>query len=319
MKIKTSLAAVAALALAASLFSATSAFAVGTLDQSNSNDGEDGVTIVYVGTDPAQLFTAGISGELDRVTLDLSKNGSTGSFYVEIFATTLGVKTGTALASESRPDSDIPNLMGNVTIDFTTPALVTAGTVYALVLRAPNTDMDAIYWGYGAGQQFFATYVTPSSAGTNSDVTAGVTAGVRSAGLTTAEYSAVPFSHALQSIATDVTLSVDDLTGANAGWNVTVSSSVLTWTASSGGPLTGSDLPASALAVTAAGPITTVSGDVWTGETGLGALGTPLNVFFTNYGNGAYTVPLTLTLTIPGQASVGAYAGTLTTTISAAP
>jgi hypothetical protein len=100
---------------------------------------------------------------------------------------------------------------------------------------------------------------------------------------------------------------------------VTVSSSALTWSAATDGPTAGSNLPASALAVTTVGSITTVSGDAWAGSTTTGALDSPVKVLSTSGGDGSYTAPLTLTLTVPGQASVGTYAGTLTTTISAAP
>jgi hypothetical protein len=142
---------------------------------------------------------------------------------------------------------------------------------------------------------------------------------VRSATLDPAVFGLVPFSHGEQLIDTTATLAVDDLTGAGVGWNVTLSASALTWTAANGGPTTGTDLPASALAVTTAGLITTVAGENWVGDTAIGALGSPVKVLTTSGGNGSYTTPLTLTLTIPGQASVGTYAGTLTTTISAAP
>jgi hypothetical protein len=165
--------------------------------------------------------------------------------------------------------------------------------------------------GYNILEQ--GTVVTPS------DVTAGVTAGVRSATLDPAIFGLVPFSHGEQLIDTTATLAVDDLTGAGVGWNVTLSASALTWTAANGGPTTGTDLPASALAVTTVGRVTTVAGDTWNGETALGSLGSSVKVLSTPGGNGSYTAPLTLTLTVPGQASVGTYAGTLTTTISAAP
>jgi hypothetical protein len=142
---------------------------------------------------------------------------------------------------------------------------------------------------------------------------------VRSATLDPAVFGLVPFSHGEQLVDTTATLAVDDLTGAGVGWNVTLSSSALIWTAANGGPTTGNDLPASALAVTTVGVITTVAGDNWVGNTAIGALGSPVKVLSTSGGNGSYTTPLTLTLTVPGQASVGTYAGTLTTTISAAP
>jgi hypothetical protein len=174
--------------------------------------------------------------------------------------------------------------------------------------------------GFGDGPTWQGYTITqPSQPTSTSDVTAGVTAGVRSATLDPAIFGLVPFSHSEQSIETIAGLSVDDLTGAGVGWNVTIASSALTWTAGNGGPTTGTDLPASALAVTTVGEITTVAGENWVGDTAIGALGSPVKVLSTSGGNGSYTTPLTLTLTLPGQASVGTYAGTLTTTISTAP
>jgi hypothetical protein len=207
MKIKNTLAAIAAVALAASLFTTTSAFAVGTLDQVNLPDGDDSASRVTSGNDATYLFAAGLSGELDRVTLDLQKYGAPGTFFVEVFATNVGQKTGIALASESRPDSEAPNAMATVTIDFATPAIVEAGTTYALVLRAPNALLgpDVLYWGIGNGAQVYATYVTTapsSSVELTSEVTAGVTAGSRTVGLTLAAFDAVAFSHSEQTTTT---------------------------------------------------------------------------------------------------------------------
>jgi hypothetical protein len=176
--------------------------------------------------------------------------------------------------------------------------------------------------GFGTGptwEGYTLAQPSPPEGTSLSDVTAGVTSGVRSATLDPAIFGLVPFSHGEQLVDTTATLAVDDLTGAGVGWNVTLSASALTWTAANGGPTTGNDLPASALAVTTVGEITTVAGDNWVGDTAIGALGSSVKVLTTSGGNGSYTTPLTLTLTIPGQASVGTYAGTLTTTISAAP
>jgi hypothetical protein len=191
-----------------------------------------------------------------------------------------------------------------------------------------TTDSDfAVTFTYGATgfgtdptwEGYALTQPTEPPVSSPSEITAGVTAGVRSATLDPAVFGLVPFSHGEQLVDTTATLAVDDLTGAGVGWNVTLSSSALTWTAANGGPTTGNDLPASALALTTVGRVTTVAGDTWNGETALGSLNSPVKVLSTPGGNGSYTTPLTLTLTVPGRASVGTYAGTLTTTISAAP
>jgi hypothetical protein len=204
------------------------------------------------------------------------------------------------------------------------PTVIPVGTYNSF--DTENADFSVSYasgsTGFGDGptwQGYALTQPSEPPVTSPSDVTAGVTAGARSATLDRAVFGLVPFSHSEQSIETTAGISADDLTGAGVGWNVTLSSTDLTWTAANGGPTTGTDLPASALAVTTVGRITTVAGENWNGETALGSLDSPVKVLSTPGGNGSYTAPLTLTLTVPGQASVGTYAGTLTTTISAAP
>jgi hypothetical protein len=327
MKLNRTIAAAATLALAVSLVSVTSASAVATLDQHIDSTGSWQNQTAYSGHRPFQLFTAGVSGTLDKATLVLAHYQYTAEFIVEVHAVSSGLPTDPALATEIVPGLAEENFH-TVTVTFTQPPSLVAGTTYALVVvvdggynNEEEGAMSYVQWQTESSGQVFATYMLSSdpSVASESGVTAGVTAGARSASLSTAAFDAAAFSHVEQTKTTSSTLSVDDLTGANAGWNVTVSSSVLTWTASSGGPLTGNDLPASALAITTVGAITTVSGTTWDGSTDSGSLDSPVKVLSTSGGNGSYTAPLTLTLTIPGQASVGTYAGTLTTTISAAP
>jgi ubiquitin len=156
---------------------------------------------------------------------------------------------------------------------------------------------------------------------TSADVTAGVTGGSRTARLATATFfTAETYSHDPQFVSAIAILSVDDLSGTNAGWSVTEHASSLVWSASPEGPTEGgANLPASALSISAVGAVETTAGAPWAGETAIGTLSSPVKVLATSTGNGAYSAPLTLTLTIPAQASVGNYACTLTTTVSAAP
>jgi hypothetical protein len=205
------------------------------------------------------------------------------------------------------------------------PAIVTApGSEGSFDTTSGNLTVSFTYGatGFGTGptwQGYTLAQPSPPEGTSLSDVTAGVTSGVRTATLDPAVFGLVPFSHGEQWVDTDATLTVDDLTGAGVGWNVTLSASALTWAAANGGPQTGIDLPSSALAVTTVGEITTVAGENWVGDTAIGALGSPVKVLSTPGGNGSYSAPLTLRLTLPSQASVGTYTGTLTTTISTAP
>lgn len=193
----------------------------------------------------------------------------------------------------------------------------------ATVFSGVATDFTVSYpygkTGYGSGDTWLGfpkdlPYSTAMSA-----VTAGIAAGTRSAMLTTAAFAQVIFSHSEQTPTTTATLTIDDLTGTNAGWSVTESASDLVWSAITGGPANGADLPSSALSITNVGAVTTTQGDPWSGDTNIGSLGSPVAVLATATGNGSYFVRLTFTLTIPGQAAVGTYAGTITTTIAAAP
>jgi|GEM_PF-1487203 len=193
----------------------------------------------------------------------------------------------------------------------------------ATVFSGVATDFAVSYpygkTGYGSGDTWLGfpkdlPYSTALSA-----VTAGITAGKLSATLTAPAFDPVIFSHGEQNPTTTATLTIDDLTGANAGWSVTESASDLVWSAITGGPTTGADLPASALSITDVSAVTATLGDPWAGESSIGSLGSPVAVLATGTGNGSYFVRLTFTLTIPGQAAVGTYAGTITTTIAAAP
>jgi hypothetical protein len=349
MKIKSALTAVAVIALVASFFNATGASADTVTGTSGDfsyevTDGAHATITNYFGfpttlTIPETLggypVTAIANGifayrDLTAVTLprQLTTIGSE-AFWGNLLTTVMIPATVTSIGERAfkMPGLESVLFLGDA------PTVTAAGTIGGPPRNQRDTstfDSSTVNFSvtYISGNTTFGTGDTwhgypltqPAELVTStSSVTVNVTPGVRSAGLTSAAFDSLLFAHARQTQTTGATLSVDDLTGANAGWNVTVSSSVLTWTASSGGPLTGSDLPASALAITTVGDITTVAGDDWTGITNLGALDSPVKVLSTSGGNGSYTAPLTLTLTVPGQASVGTYAGTLTTTISAAP
>jgi hypothetical protein len=120
----------------------------GTLDQQQTNGG--GVTF---DTDSmqslAQTFTAGLSGRLDQVDLKLAANG-TGPILpltVEIRNAVGGSPGGTVLASGSIPASAAPPPPAAfVSLGFASPATVTAGTQYAIVVF--NADVFPRRWGW---------------------------------------------------------------------------------------------------------------------------------------------------------------------------
>jgi hypothetical protein len=164
----------------------------GTLDQQQTDSGGVGLAIGNDVQSVAQTFTAGISGKLDRVDLNLSKSGSPGALTVEI-RTLSGSDPGTTvLASASVPASAVGGSPANIPVTFGVPTTVAAGTQYAIVALNSTTGVPDVYgWQssvapnpYTAGAGFtavapastswtllaaadlaFATYVTPPLAG----------------------------------------------------------------------------------------------------------------------------------------------------------
>jgi hypothetical protein len=168
------------------LCTSSPAIAVGNIDQSVSGtlNWNSGLTSTQ---SVGQTFTAGISGQLDRVTIDIGKSGTPGTFFLEIFEVSGGFPTGNALASQAVSETLVTNTISTVIVDFTSPATIVSGTRYALFLRAPSavsggmmspsssysvgvennplSSEGIIYntgsWSSSANDARFATYVTP--------------------------------------------------------------------------------------------------------------------------------------------------------------
>ena len=215
----------------------------------------------------------------------------------------------------------------SVTFLGNAPSVTVAGSEDGSSFDTSNSNFAITYaygaTGFGTGstwQGYPLTQPSQPPVTSLSDVTAGVSAGVRSVSLADATFGTASFSHGNQDLTATPTLNVDDLTGAKLGWNVTLQATDLTWTATNGGPDGGSSIPASALFFSGTSAVSSTAGDDWSGNLGTtGTLNSPVTILSTNGGNGAYSGTVNLTLTIPGQTTVGTYAGTLTTTISAAP
>ncbi|MCU1679052.1 MAG: hypothetical protein JWM93_3810 [Frankiales bacterium] len=156
-------------------------------------------------------------------------------------------------------------------------------------------------------------------------VTQVITGGSLSASIANVSLPSATYSHSQQTKSGSLTLTVDDSTGSDAGWNVTeqVSDFVL-----SGGD--GSyDIPAANFALTSAGTPAMTAGQAVDGTDGpmvpstspVGALDSARKVIQANagFGKGTYTQALGVTLTIPADNLTGTYTGTLTTTVTAAP
>lgn len=185
------MAAVAALGVVGALgASAAPAAAAGPLDQASTGEPDE---CIWIGESVplAQTFTAGVTGDLDRVTVWLGRTASSPVMPVdiEIRDVVAGEPVATVLASTSVAGTSVPvDDTGPVAVDLP-PVPVVAGTQYALIVisAAPefppsycyegyrNPDVDA-YVGGAASVYFggswhsildaddfgFETYVTPA-------------------------------------------------------------------------------------------------------------------------------------------------------------
>jgi hypothetical protein len=182
------------------------------------------------------------------------------------------------------------------------PMLVRAAIAAALVVALPS--------------------VTALGANT---VTQVIAAGSRTASVADVTLGALSYSHSAQTNTGTMTLTADDSTGSNLGWNVTIQSSAFVYSGSG----SGSDIPAANFSLTAAGAATRTAGQAVDALGGpkvpaispVGTLDSARKVLqaLPLFGNGTYTQSLSVSLSVPADAAAGTYTGTLTTTISAAP
>jgi len=187
------------------------------------------------------------------------------------------------------------------------------------ILRARRTAL-----AIGAAALLVGAISIPAYAGT---VVASITAGGLSASVSDLTFPGVTYDNADQDVTGTMIVSADDSRGTGAGWSVTVQGSEFVFAGAAGG----SNIPAANFALTSAEQPTWVAGQAvsLTAANGpqippeivYGSLATPIKTIRATaaYGAGTYLQNLGVTLTIPGQAHVGTYTGTLTTTISATP
>ena len=148
------LAAVVALALVPA-----AAGAVGTLDQQQ-GDGTSAAFSITSTASEAQTFTAGVTGQLDRVELLLSQNTTAStSTTVQIRNVNADGTPGTTILATSSVAADAPPqypAQSFVAADFATPAPVVAGTEYAIVASSSNTAASLGYhrWGFEQGDPY---------------------------------------------------------------------------------------------------------------------------------------------------------------------
>lgn len=132
------------------LMTASPAWAQDTLDQQQVAEGFNSAWLGDTQT-VAQPFTAGMSGLLTSVSVDVNRYNETQTdLKVGVYATTSGVPTGSALASTSLTAMQIAALpynraAGSLQVEFATPVDVSEGTTYAIVVTSAN-GYPAFHW-----------------------------------------------------------------------------------------------------------------------------------------------------------------------------
>ncbi|HVX30344.1 MAG TPA: hypothetical protein VHA53_07685, partial [Nitrolancea sp.] len=120
------------------------------LDQSQTNTNLNDTSAIFSLNSIAQTFTAGITGELDRVSLNLIRFGSVSDdLTVGIYPTT-GNKpdtSGTALASGTISAASVPQAGGGfgaqmIDVTFATPVHIVSGTRYSIVATSPVPSLE---------------------------------------------------------------------------------------------------------------------------------------------------------------------------------
>ena len=134
----------------------------------------------------AQTFTAAHSGTLTRAIVRVVKFGTPGDWVLELLGTSAGAPVDGDLATATVADAGVPGGAANLEASFVTPAVVTAGTSYAIAVSRPTSDMMAVGVRSGnpcpggwftagpppstfsanlaGGDMVFSTFVTPPAA-----------------------------------------------------------------------------------------------------------------------------------------------------------
>ncbi len=149
----------------------------GTLDQQQTSSLGAGLDVIS-GQSVAQTFTAGLSGKIDQVDLDLEKTGApTAPLNVEIRSVSGGAPDSMVLTATTVPASAVPlSSLAFVPVSFAAPAPVAAGTQYAIVAYATTALSNRYEWSqgatpdpYSAGAAFFVSSTPPVGTWTKDD------------------------------------------------------------------------------------------------------------------------------------------------------
>lgn len=105
----------------------------------------------------AQTFQAGITGQLFQIQLNLKKVGAPDNFIVEIRDIVSGHPGSTILASQEVSNALVGESHAVITVIFSQPCSMVAGTSYAIVLHIKNDTGDSgnQYFNYGIGEDTY--------------------------------------------------------------------------------------------------------------------------------------------------------------------
>ena len=177
-----------------------------------------------------------------------------------------------------------------------------------------------------------ATLVLLSITGTTaiaSAVTQDITGGTRTVNIADLALPPSAYSHTAQTSTGSMTLTADDSTGSNAGWNVTIQTTAFVWSAGTGGATSGTNIPAANFSLTSAAAPVMTAGQAVDPSGGprvptvspVGELDTARKTTQADltFGNGTYDQNLGVSLTIPAHSAAGTYNGTLNVSIVSGP
>ena len=129
--------------------------AAGTLDQSEPVINANATVFVSDEIPEAQTFTSGLSGGLDQVDIAIGRTAGfiTAPLVVQIRALSGGVPSGPALAGATIPAANVPVAFfpsAFYSVPFASPAPVTAGVQYAIVVSSLSCGLGNCYeWAPG--------------------------------------------------------------------------------------------------------------------------------------------------------------------------
>ncbi len=156
----------------------------------------------------------------------------------------------------------------------------------------------------------------PAAFAADTDATATVTGGALAVTATPAvDLGTVAASHDAQALSGTVEVGVDDNRGTGAGWSVTQQVGDFAYTGGNGGTA----IPAANFSVDSVGAVTPVAGvdgaeTVTPGAAGALDVARPVLSAAAGDGEGSYTAPVSVELTVPAGSRAGNYAATITTT-----